>query len=105
MSLPIITTITRLLCRELTLQNEYLKTENKILKSKFKNRLVFCDDEPLALVEAALALGKDLIEDVVSYRKPETIRYCRIPLSFTAAVLDRNNRYVNDFRFSSSPSK
>jgi len=41
LSVPIIATITRLLCRELTLQNEYLRQENKILKSKIKKRLVF----------------------------------------------------------------
>ena len=34
--LPLIATIARLLCRELTLQNEYLRQENKILKSKAK---------------------------------------------------------------------
>jgi putative transposase len=73
LSLPIIVTITRLLCRELTLQNEYLKTENKILKSKIKNRLVFTDDERRTLVEAALAMGKDLMKEVVSIVKPETI--------------------------------
>ena len=31
LSLPVIATIARLLCRELTLQNEYLRLENKIL--------------------------------------------------------------------------
>ena len=36
LNVPIIATITRLLCRELTLQNEYLRQENKILKSKIK---------------------------------------------------------------------
>lgn len=30
--------VARLLCRELTLQNEYLHAENKILKSKIKGR-------------------------------------------------------------------
>jgi hypothetical protein len=39
LSVPIIATITRLLCRELTLQNEYLRHENKILKSKIKKRI------------------------------------------------------------------
>lgn len=38
-NVPIIATITRLLCRELTLQNEYLLNENKILRSKIKKRL------------------------------------------------------------------
>jgi len=32
LSLPVIATIAWLLCRELTLQNEYLRLENKILK-------------------------------------------------------------------------
>ena len=36
LNVPIIATITRLLCRELTLQNEYLRQENKIFKSKIK---------------------------------------------------------------------
>ncbi len=30
--LPVIATVARLLCRELTLQNEYLRLENRILK-------------------------------------------------------------------------
>lgn len=62
LNVPIIATITRLLCRELTLQNEYLRQENKILKSKIKKRIVFTDDERRTLVEAALAVGKDLME-------------------------------------------
>ena len=61
LNVPIIATITRLLCRELTLQNEYLCQENKILKSKIKKRIVFTDDERRTLVEAALAMGKDLM--------------------------------------------
>jgi len=39
LSVPLIATVTRLLCRELTLQNEYLRQENKILKSKIKKRI------------------------------------------------------------------
>ena len=71
--MPIIATITRLLCRELTLENEYLKTEHKIFKSKIKGRIVFTDDERWTLVEAALAMSKDMLQDVVSIVKPETI--------------------------------
>jgi len=73
LSVPLIATITRLLCRELTLQNEYLKVENKILKSKIKKRIVFTDDERRTLVDAALAMGRDLIEQVVTIVKPKTI--------------------------------
>ena len=73
LNVPIIATITRLLCRELTLQNEYLRQENKILKSKIKKRIVFTDDERRTLVEAALAMGKDLMEQFVTIVKPKTI--------------------------------
>ena len=72
-NVPIIAIITRLLCRELTLQNEYLRTENKILKSKIKKRLSFTDDEGRTLVEAAMAMGRDLMEQVVSIVSPKTI--------------------------------
>ena len=53
LSVPIIATITRLLCCELTLQNEYLRRENKILKSKIKKRISFTDEERRTLVESA----------------------------------------------------
>jgi putative transposase len=73
LSIPLIATITRLLCRELTLQNEYLRQENRILKSKIKKRIVFTNDERRTLVEAALAMCKDLMEQVVTIVKPKTI--------------------------------
>jgi putative transposase len=73
LSVPLIATITRLLCRELTLQNEYFRQENKILKSKSKKRIVFTNDERQTLVEVALAMGKDMMEQVVTIVKPKTI--------------------------------
>lgn len=73
LSVPIIAMIARLLCRELTLQNEYLRQENKILKSKLKKRIVFTEDERRTLVEAAMALGQDLMEKVVTIVQPKTI--------------------------------
>ncbi len=62
LSIPIIATITRLLCRELTLQNEYLLRENEIFKSKITKRINFTDEERRALVESALAIGRDLVD-------------------------------------------
>jgi putative transposase len=73
LSVPIIATITRLLCREVTLQNEYLQLENKILKSKINKRIVFTDDERRSLVESAMAMGRDLMEQVVRIVQPKTI--------------------------------
>ena len=43
--LPVIATVARLLCRELTLENEYLRLENRILKSEVEGRIRFTDDE------------------------------------------------------------
>ncbi len=43
--LPVIATVARLLCRELTLQNEYLLLENRTLKCKVPGRLRFTDEE------------------------------------------------------------
>jgi len=73
LSLPVIATIARLLCRELTLQNEYLRLENKILKSKIAGRICFTDDERRSLVDAALVMGRKLMEFVVNIVKPATI--------------------------------
>ncbi len=73
LNVPIIAMITRLLCRELTLQNEYLRQENKILKSKINKRIVFTDDERRTLVEAAVAMGRELMEQVVKIVQPKTI--------------------------------
>ena len=73
LSLPVIATIARLLCRELTLQNEYLRLENKILKSRLPRRIRFTDDERRSLVDAALAMGRKLMETVVKIVRPTTI--------------------------------
>jgi putative transposase len=71
--LPVIATVARLLCRELTLQNEYLRLENRILKEKVSGRIRFTDDERRSLTEAALAMGRALMKEVVSIVEPETI--------------------------------
>jgi hypothetical protein len=71
--LPVIATVARLLCRELTLQNEYLRLENRLLKEKMPGRLRFTDEERRSLVEAALAMGRSLMKKVLSIVKPETI--------------------------------
>jgi len=66
LNVPIIATVTRLLSRELILQNEYLRQENKILKSKINKRINFTEDERRMLVDTAMAMGRNLLEQVVS---------------------------------------
>jgi len=70
---PVISTVARLLCRQLTLQNEYLRLENKVLKSKVQGRVRFTDDERRSLADAALAMGRKLMEAVVNFVKSTTI--------------------------------
>jgi hypothetical protein len=43
--LPGIASVTRLLCREITLQSEYLRLENRTLKGKIPGRIRFTDEE------------------------------------------------------------
>ena len=78
--LPVIATVAQLLCRELTLQNEYLLLEHRTLKSKIAGRLRFTDEERRSLSEAALATGRSLMKEVVSIVKPETILAWQRPL-------------------------
>ena len=71
--LPVIATVARLLCRELTLRNKYLRLENRTLKEKVPGRIRFTDEERRSLAAAALAMGRSLMKEVVSIVKPETI--------------------------------
>ena len=71
--LPLIATVARLLCRELTLENEYLRLENRIHKEKVSERIRFTDEERRSLMDAALSMGQSLMEEVVNIVKPETI--------------------------------
>ena len=72
-SLPVIAIVARLLCRESTLQNEYLLLENRTLRSKIPGRLRLTDEERRSLTGPALAMGRSLMKEVVSAVQPETI--------------------------------
>jgi urease accessory protein UreF len=73
LNVPVIATIARLLYRELTLQNEYLRLENKVFKSRIEKRIVFTENERRTLIEAALSMGRDLMKQVVTIVKSKTI--------------------------------
>jgi len=53
--MPVIATVARLLCRELTLQNEYLRLENRILREKVSGRVRFTDEEHRPLMRMSSA--------------------------------------------------
>ena len=45
LSMSLIATLTRFLCRELTFQIRYLRVKNQILKSRIKKRIIFTENE------------------------------------------------------------
>ena len=71
--LPLIATVARVLCREVTLENEYLGVQYEVVRSEVPGRIRFIDDERWSLMKAALAMGRKAMRSVVSIVKPETI--------------------------------
>jgi putative transposase len=58
---------------ELLLRNEYLVTENRILRQQLTGRVHLTDAERRSLAEIGKKLGKKALEEVASLVKPETI--------------------------------
>src|SRR5216683_2180720 len=65
--------ITGTVDQELLLRNEYLVTENRILRNQLKGRLRLSDGERTALAEIGQKLGKKALEAVANIVKPDTI--------------------------------
>ncbi len=59
--------------QELLLRNEYLATENRVLKAQLKGRLLLSDTERVSLAEIGHRLGRRALEDVATVVKPDTI--------------------------------
>ena len=59
--------------QELLLRNEYLMTENRLLRRQIKGRIRLSDGERKTLAEIGKQLGKQALEDVASLVKPDTI--------------------------------
>ena len=59
--------------QELLLRNEYLVTENRILRNQLKGRLRLTDGERKTLAEIGKRLGKKALDEVANIVKPETI--------------------------------
>jgi putative transposase len=58
---------------ELLLRNEYLVTENRILRNQIEGRLPLTDTERQTLAEIGKKLGKQALEEIATIVKPETI--------------------------------
>jgi hypothetical protein len=59
--------------QELLLRNEYLATENRILRNQLKGRLQLTDPERMSLAEFGKRLGLRALEDVAQIVRPENI--------------------------------
>jgi putative transposase len=65
--------ITGTVDQELLLRNEYLVTENRILRHQLKGRMRLSDGERKTLTEIGSKLGKQALKDVATIVKPDTI--------------------------------
>ena len=58
---------------ELLLRNEYLVTENRVLRNQLKGRLRLTDGERKTLADIGKRLGKKALDEVANIVRPETI--------------------------------
>jgi Integrase core domain len=65
--------ITGTVDHELLLRNEYLTSENRILKAQIKGRLLLSDAERSTLAEIGHRVGRKALEEVAAAAKPDTI--------------------------------
>ena len=65
--------ITGTVDQELLLRNEYLVTENRILRQQITGRMRLTDGERKTLAEIGHKLGKQALQEVATIVKPDTI--------------------------------
>ena len=59
--------------QELLWRNEYLVTENRLLRSQIRGRVRLSDGERKILAEIGMKLGKQALKEVASIVQPDTI--------------------------------
>src|SRR2546429_3267584 len=59
--------------QHLLLRNEYLVTENRMLRHQIKGRVRLSDGERKTLAEIGYKLGKQALQEVATIVKPDTI--------------------------------
>jgi putative transposase len=65
--------ITGTVDQELLLRNEYLVTENRILRQQITERVRLSNSERMTLAEIGQKLGKQALEEIATIVKPDTI--------------------------------
>ena len=58
---------------ELLLRNEYLATENRILRQQIEGRVILTDADRQSLAEIGKKLGKQVLDEIATIVKPDTI--------------------------------
>jgi putative transposase len=58
---------------ELLLRNEYLATENRLLRNQIEGRVTLTDAERQTLAEIGKKLSKQALEEIATIAKPDTI--------------------------------
>jgi len=59
--------------KDFLVRNEYLATENRILRGQLRGRLRLSDSERVSLAEIGKRLGRKALEEVAQIVRPETI--------------------------------
>ncbi len=74
--------------QELLLQNEYLVTENRILRNRFNGRLHLTDPDRISLAEIGRRIGRNALAEVAQIVRQETIRGWRrkLPSHYSATT-------------------
>jgi putative transposase len=65
--------ITTSVDEELQLCNAYLEAENRLLRQQITGRVQLMDDDRRALAELGQKLGKQVLEEIATVAKPDTI--------------------------------
>jgi putative transposase len=65
--------ITTSVDQELRLRNEYLATENRLLRQQITGRVPLTDSDRKVLAEIGQQLGKQALEELTTIAKPDTI--------------------------------
>ncbi len=65
--------ITGTVDQELSLRNEYLVAENRLLRNQITGRVQLNDGERITLAELGKQLGKKALAEVVAVVKPEPL--------------------------------
>src|SRR6266704_2676160 len=69
----LLASITGTVDQELLLRNEYLVTENRMLRNQLKGRVRLSDGERKTLAEIGQKLGRQALAEVATIVKPDTI--------------------------------